>query len=144
MSITIYTIDVMVPFAGIVKYDIKVICKFTLSFAPYPLCFHPLFPFQWYPQSKNILLNLSMKCWNSAFDAQGSRIIIIVVHIRAVKIYVAAVEALRKMERGGWNSVYYQNWCKKLVSVPVISFRKLSFPVMHLMPYDVENGCSRP
>ncbi len=41
-----------------------------------------------------------MKCWNSAFNAQGSRVIVVVVHSRAVKIYVAAVEALRKKERG--------------------------------------------
>jgi hypothetical protein len=33
-----------------------------------------------------------MKCWNLAFNAQGSRVIIIVVHI-------AAVEALAKQER---------------------------------------------
>jgi hypothetical protein len=30
-----------------------------------------------------------MKCWNSAFNAQGSRVIIVIVHVRAVKIYVA-------------------------------------------------------
>jgi hypothetical protein len=41
-----------------------------------------------------------MKCWNSAFNAQGSRIIIVIVQVGAVKIYVAAVEALRKKERG--------------------------------------------
>jgi len=40
-----------------------------------------------------------MKCWNSAFNAQGSRVIIVVVPLGAVKIYVAAVEALRKKER---------------------------------------------
>jgi len=40
-----------------------------------------------------------MKCWNSAFNAQGSRLIIVVVQVGAVKIYVAAVEALRKKER---------------------------------------------
>jgi hypothetical protein len=40
-----------------------------------------------------------MKCWNSAFNAQGSRLTIIVVHLGAVKIYVAGVEALRKKER---------------------------------------------
>jgi hypothetical protein len=34
---------------------IKVICEVTLSFTPYPL-------FQWYPQSNEILLHLSMKC----------------------------------------------------------------------------------
>ncbi len=33
------------------------------------------------------------------FDAQGSRVIIAVVHVGPLKIYVAAVEALRKKER---------------------------------------------
>jgi hypothetical protein len=51
------------------------------SFAPYPL-------FQWYPQSKEILLNLGMKCWNSIFNAQGSRVIIVVVQVGAVHIYM--------------------------------------------------------
>jgi hypothetical protein len=41
-----------------------------------------------------------MKCWNSGFNAQGSRIIIVVVRIGAVKIYVAVVKALREKERG--------------------------------------------
>ncbi len=65
---------------------------FGPAFTPYPL-------FQWCPQSKEILLNLSMKCWNSAFNAQGLRIIIVVVHLGALKIYVAVVEALRQKER---------------------------------------------
>jgi len=39
-----------------------------------------------------------MKCWNSAFNAHGSRVIIVVVHVGAVKIYVAAVPALDKKE----------------------------------------------
>jgi hypothetical protein len=43
---------------------------FGRAFSRYPL-------FQWCPQSKEILLNLSMKCWNSAFTAQGSRLIIV-------------------------------------------------------------------
>jgi len=38
---------------------------------------------------------------NSAFNAQGSRVIIVVVQLGAVKIYVAAVEALRKKEKTG-------------------------------------------
>ncbi len=37
-----------------------------------------------------------MKCRNSAFNAQGSRLIILVVQVGAVKIYVAAVEAFRE------------------------------------------------
>jgi hypothetical protein len=40
-----------------------------------------------------------MKCWYSAFNAQGSRVIIVVVQLGAVKIYVATVGALWKKER---------------------------------------------
>jgi hypothetical protein len=31
-----------------------------------------------------------MKCWNSAFNAQGSRVIIEVVQVGTVKIYILA------------------------------------------------------
>jgi hypothetical protein len=55
-----------------------------------PFIHHPLFAWGG-PQNKEILLNLSMKSWDSAFNAQGSRVIIVVVQVRAVKIYVAAV-----------------------------------------------------
>jgi hypothetical protein len=57
---------------------------FGRAFTPYPL-------FQWYPQSKEILLNLSIKYWKIAFNAQGSRVIIVVVQVGVAKIYVAAV-----------------------------------------------------
>jgi len=40
-----------------------------------------------------------MKCWNSASNAQGSRVIIVVIQVGAVKIYVRAVDELRKKER---------------------------------------------
>jgi hypothetical protein len=46
-------------------------------FTPYPL-------FQWYPQSNEILLNLSMKCRNSAFNAERWRVIVVVVQVGAV------------------------------------------------------------
>jgi len=42
-----------------------------------------------------------MKCRNSAFNAQGWRVIIVAVQVGAVKIYVAAVEVLRTTERQG-------------------------------------------
>jgi hypothetical protein len=45
------------------------------------------------------MLKLSTKCSISAFTAQGSTGIIVAVQIGAVKIYVAAVEALRKKQR---------------------------------------------
>jgi hypothetical protein len=41
-----------------------------------------------------------MKCWNLAIGAQGWRVIIVVVQLRVVKIYVAAVEAKRKRGDG--------------------------------------------
>jgi hypothetical protein len=46
--------------------------------------------------------------YHSAFNAQGSRLIIIVVQLGAVKTSVAAVEAEKR--KTGWNSVYHQNW----------------------------------
>jgi len=39
-----------------------------------------------------------MKWWNSAFNAQDSRLIIVIVQLRAVNLYVVAMEALRKKE----------------------------------------------
>jgi hypothetical protein len=42
-----------------------------------------------------------MKCWKSAFNAQGSRLIIVALQGGAVKIYAAPVEALNKKERQG-------------------------------------------
>jgi hypothetical protein len=73
---------------------------------PYPL-------FQWYLQSKEILLNLSKKCWNSTFHAQGLRVIIVVVHIGAVKLYVAGVEAFRKKESQDETQFTTKNWWNK-------------------------------
>jgi hypothetical protein len=75
--------------------DYRIIHKVTLSS---PSLLPPLF--QWYPQSNEILLNLSMKCWNSALNTQGSRVLIVVVQEEgAVKIYVGAVEERRKNDR---------------------------------------------
>jgi hypothetical protein len=45
------------------------------------------------------MLQLITKCRNLTFNAQGLRLIIVVIQVRAVKIYVAAVEALRKKEK---------------------------------------------
>ncbi len=120
-------------FAKEMSYN-KVKRKVTLSFICYPL-------FQWYPQSREILLNLSMKCWDSAFNAQGS---IVVVQVGEVKIYVVAVEALREKGKRGMKLSLPPKLVEKLVWVPVISFCKISFPVTHLMPYYSKTGRSRP
>jgi hypothetical protein len=60
----------------------SVVPSIDFAFAYYHL-------FQWYPKSKEILLNLGMKCWNLAFNAPGLRVIIV----------VQVVETLRKKER---------------------------------------------
>jgi hypothetical protein len=94
--------------------------KVTLCFIPYPL-------FQWYRQSEEIWLNLGMKCWNSASNAQGSWVIIVVVQVGVVKIYVAAVQALRKRKHKMKLSLW-PKLVEKLVWVPVIFFRKIFIP----------------
>ncbi len=50
---------------------ITVICKVTLSLG---LLSPPIPSFSGIRKVKEILLNLSIKCWNSAFNAQGSRV----------------------------------------------------------------------
>ncbi len=37
-----------------------------------------------------------MTCWNSAFNAQGPRLIIIVIQVGVVKKYVIVVEAFKQ------------------------------------------------
>ncbi len=37
-----------------------------------------------------------MKCWKEAFNAQGSRPIIVALQVGAVKIYAATMKALKK------------------------------------------------
>ncbi len=61
-----------------------------------------------------------------------------------MKIYAAAVEALRKKERGDENQ-FIAKIGGKLVWVPVILFYKISFPATHLMPcYAPHNRLTLP
>jgi hypothetical protein len=46
----------------------------------------PFIPYPFYMQNKEILSNLNMKCWNSTLNAQGSKVIIKVVQVGAMKI----------------------------------------------------------
>jgi hypothetical protein len=69
--------------------SLSVSLPISSAFAPYTL-------FQWYPQSKDILLNLDMKCWNSAFNAQGLRLIIVVVQVGAGCICSSSAGAQEK------------------------------------------------
>ncbi len=95
------TIFLHEPVSSICAYENRVICKVTLSspclWVSFGLLSSPIPCFSGI--RKDILLNLSMKCCNSTLNAQGSRLIIVVVQLGVVKIYVAAAEALMKKER---------------------------------------------
>jgi hypothetical protein len=43
-----------------------------------------------------------MKCWNSAFHAQGSRVIIVVVQVGAVKICNSSSGGAQGKGKTGW------------------------------------------
>jgi hypothetical protein len=74
------------------------------------------------------MLKLSTKCWISAFNAQGSRGIAVAVQVGAVKIYVAAVEALRKKQK---DRVKLRKLMVSWVSTPplnaIVRFCRFSF-----------------
>jgi hypothetical protein len=77
--------------------------KVTLSSPCLWASFHPLSPLSVvkinFTKSQYEMLQLCMKCWYSAFNAQGSWLIVVVVQLGAMKIYVAAVEVPREKER---------------------------------------------
>ncbi len=55
-----------------------------------------------YMQRKEILLNLRVKCWNSAFNAQGLT--------RTRKNICSSNGGAQEKRKTGWNSVYHKNW----------------------------------
>jgi hypothetical protein len=75
-----------------------------------------------------MLLHLNMKCWNLAFNAQGTRIMKEVVQVGAVKIYVAAKWAAKEKEKTGMKFSLALKLVEKLVWVPLISFWKNFIP----------------
>jgi hypothetical protein len=52
-----------------------------------------------------------MKCWNSAFNAQGPRVIIVVVQVGAGE-NICSSSSVCVQEKGQtrWNSSYHQDW----------------------------------
>jgi hypothetical protein len=115
-------------FTSMYRHAIELSVKSPLLHPIFGLAF-TLYPLLWYPQSKEILFNLSMKCWNLAFNAQGSSVIIVVLLFGVVEIYVATMEALRK-KKDKMNLSLPPILVGKLVSVPLFSF-----PIMCLIPY---------
>jgi hypothetical protein len=64
-----------------------------------------------------------MKCWNSAFNAQGSRVLIVVVHVGAVENICCSGKRKDSMKLTS-----PPKWVEKLVWVPVILLRKIPIP----------------
>jgi hypothetical protein len=77
---------------------------------------------------------------------QGSRlIIVVVVHVGAVKIYVASLEAaIRKKERQDETQCTTKIGGKFSLDPSYVVFIKFSFPVTYLMHYYAETGRSCP
>ncbi len=86
----------------------RVNCKITMSSHSLWACFHPLSHLSMVSQSTKILLNLNMKCWNIAFNAQGSKIIILRTGRSSENIYSRRGGAQENWKTG-WNSEYHQN-----------------------------------
>jgi hypothetical protein len=61
-----------------------------------------------------------------------------------VKIYVAAMQALRKKETQDETQFTTKIGGKTSFNSPLFPFAKFSFPVTHLMPYYAETGHSCP
>jgi predicted oxidoreductase (fatty acid repression mutant protein) len=55
-----------------------------------------------------------MKCWNSSFNAQGSRVIIVVVHVGVVKIYK---EVWLNLGMKCWNSSFNAQGSRVIIVV---------------------------
>ncbi len=77
-------------------------------------------------------------------EGHGHPLVVVGVHIGAVKIYVSAVEALRKKERGDETQFTTKIGGKTSLGLSYFVLCKISFPVPHLMPYYAETGRSRP
>jgi hypothetical protein len=77
-----------------------------------------------------------MKCWKSAFNAQGSRVIVLVLNVRAVKILyinslrLSVTQQWRRSGKGreGMKLSLQPKLVGKPVCVPVISFCKIFIP----------------
>jgi hypothetical protein len=78
---------------------------------------------------------------------EGSRVVIVAVHVRAGKLYTPSSSSggAQEKRKEGMKLSLAPKLVEKLVWVTSsLSFSKISFPVMHLMPYYAETGHSRP
>ncbi len=79
----------------------RVIREVTLSSPCLWASFHPLAPLSVISAKVPIFYYISVRnAETQAFNAQGSRVIIVVVHVRAVKIYTAGCSNGGAQEKG--------------------------------------------
>jgi hypothetical protein len=78
------------------------------------------------------------------FNEQGSRVIITLVQVGAVKIYGAVAEALGKKERQDETQFTTKIGGNTSLGSNFFGFVKFSFLVKGFMPYYVETGRSHP
>ncbi len=97
-----------------IELSLKVNPLFTLSLG---LLSPPIPSFNGVWKVKTILIkptlkwcNSSMKCRYSAFKAQDSRLIIVVVHVRSNENICSSNGGDQEKGKTGWNSAYHQNW----------------------------------
>jgi hypothetical protein len=69
-----------------------------------------------------------MKCWVSAFNAQGSRVVYSSYTGMSRENIRSSSGSAQEKGKTGWNSVLPQKLEEKLVWVPVISFCKIFIP----------------
>jgi hypothetical protein len=109
------------PFTEVIPLHIKFMVKCNdIRLTIKSSCMHPVFGpaftpyrlFQWYPQSKKILLNLSMKCWNSAFKCTRFESNYNSCTGRSSENICSSSGGAQGIGKTRWNSVYHQNWWK--------------------------------
>ncbi len=84
-----------------------------------------------------------MKCGKSAFNGQGSRLIIVALQVGAVKICAATVEALKKKERHGETQFTTKTEVPPPLNANVFFFFGVSFFFFEFRPiYDQTQGFS--
>ncbi len=90
-----------------VSVNTKIICKVTLSLG---LLSPPNPYFRGIHKVRKFLLNLGMKYWKSAFNAQGSRLIIVALRSRSSENICSNNEGAKEKGKAAWNSVHHKNW----------------------------------
>jgi hypothetical protein len=100
-------------------YTTRVFFKVIMSSSCLWASFHGVPSLGKVRQVRKFLLNLGMKCWNPAFSGTRFDVIVVALHVGAVKIYVATMEVLRKKERWVKTSVVRLSHFRLILWIPI-------------------------